>query len=45
MALFMGAGHMNLRNRFDIESKTDIVIIVIALLGIAILFLWVALRS
>jgi hypothetical protein len=36
---------MDLWDRFDIGSKTDIIIIAIALLGIAILFLLVALRA
>jgi hypothetical protein len=39
-----GGWVLNLWDRFDIGSKMDIAIIVIALLGLAIIFLWVAFR-
>lgn len=45
IALTMEAKHVNLWYGFDIEPRTDIAIVVIALLGIAIVFLWVAFGS
>jgi hypothetical protein len=39
-----GGWVLNVWDKFDIGSKMDISIIVIALLGLAIIFLWVALR-